>query len=72
MKIVQKCGPCGGELTIESDDWRSMVNEVAAWRTNHPCMTSDEDGRVGTGFAATSIGRREREAYGHIEPDVRA
>ena len=31
MKIVQKCGPCGGELTIESDDWRSMVNEVAAW-----------------------------------------
>lgn len=53
MKIVQKCGPCGGEITVEGDDWPDLVTQVTAWR-DHPCSQPDDRGRTGTGFAATS------------------
>jgi hypothetical protein len=54
VKIVQKCGPCGGEITVEGDDWPKLMREVRSWREGHACAQLDERGRTGVGFAATS------------------
>jgi hypothetical protein len=65
VKIVQKCGPCGGEITVEGDHWTSLVSEVDTWRQGHACIRPDERGRTGTGFAATSTATDRPPGWRH-------